>query len=101
VRKLFRLQGAINEIIPEADGVTLIWMANSHTPKLSVKSENVPPPKGTLLSCQMRNSVGVVLLPNEVDLLNICLAIKFTQLLQEESMILHTKINNSKSTFML
>jgi hypothetical protein len=41
VRELLRLHGAINEIIPEADGVTLIWMANSHTPKLSVKPEDV------------------------------------------------------------
>jgi hypothetical protein len=55
VRELLRLHGAINEVIPEADGVTLIWMANSHTPKLSVKPEDVPPPKGTLFSCQMWN----------------------------------------------
>jgi hypothetical protein len=40
VRKLLRLQGTINEVIPEVDSITLIWMANGHTHKLSVKSEN-------------------------------------------------------------
>jgi hypothetical protein len=29
VRKLLRLQGFINELIPEADSITLIWMENA------------------------------------------------------------------------
>jgi hypothetical protein len=49
MRKLIRLQGAINEIIPEADGIPLIRMAYCYTPKLSVKPEDVSPPKETIL----------------------------------------------------
>jgi hypothetical protein len=69
------LHGATNNIIPETDSVTLIWMTDNHSSKLSVKPKDVLPPKGALLSCQMGNNISVVLLPNEVDPLNISLAI--------------------------
>jgi hypothetical protein len=80
VRELLRLHGATNNIILETDSVTLIWMTDNHSPKLSVKPKDVFPPKGALLSCQMGNNISVGLLPNEVDPLNISLAIKLIQL---------------------
>jgi hypothetical protein len=80
VRELLRLHGATNNIIPETDHVTLIWITNSHSPILSVKPKDVLPPKGALFSCHMGNNISVVLLLNEVDPMNISLAIKLIQL---------------------
>jgi hypothetical protein len=90
VRKLLRNNDTINDILPETDSITLIWVANGNTSVLSVKAKNVLPPKGALFSCQMRNSVVVVLLLDESNLLNICLTIKLMQLLEKKSIILYT-----------
>jgi hypothetical protein len=76
VWKLLRVKGTINVIIPETDSITLIWDANGNTSVLSTKPKDVLPPEGTLFSCQMRNNVVVVLLPDESNPLDICLTIK-------------------------
>jgi hypothetical protein len=89
VRKLLRKNDTINDILPETDSITLIWVANGNTSVLSVKPKYVLPPEGALFSCQMRNNVAVVLLPDESNPLNICLTIKLMQLL-EKSIILYT-----------
>jgi hypothetical protein len=55
-----------------------------------MKSKDVLPPEGALFSCQMRNSVVVVFLPDESNPLNIFLTIELTQLLEKKSIILNT-----------
>jgi hypothetical protein len=99
VRKLFRMNDPINDILPETDSVTPVWVANGNTSELSVKPKDVLPPEGTLFSCQMGNNVAVVFLPDESNPLNICLTIKFMQLLEKKSIILYVYIDNSKATF--
>jgi hypothetical protein len=89
VRKLLRKNDTINDILSKTDSITLIWVANGNTSVLSVKPKYVLPPEGALFSCQMRNNVAVVLLPDESNPLNICLTIKLMQLL-EKSIILYT-----------
>jgi hypothetical protein len=83
VRKLLRMDDPINDILPETDSVTLVWVTNGNTSVLGVKPKDVLPPKGSLFSCQMRNSVVVVFLPDESNPLNICLTIKFMQRLEK------------------
>jgi hypothetical protein len=90
VRKLLRMNDPINDILPETDSVILIWITNGNTSVLSVKPKDVLPPEGALFSCQMRNSVAVVFLPDESNPLNICLTIKLMQLLEKKSIILYT-----------
>jgi hypothetical protein len=90
VRKLLRVKDTINDITPETDSITLIWVANGNTSVLSMKLKDVLPPEGALFSCQMRNSVAVVLLPDESNPLNFCLTIKLIQLLEKKSIILYT-----------
>jgi hypothetical protein len=89
MRKLLRMNDPINDILPEIDRVTPVWVANGNTSELSVKLKDVLPPEGTLLSCQMGNSVVVVFLPDESNPLNICLTVKFMQPLEEKSIILY------------
>jgi hypothetical protein len=89
----------IYNILPETDSVPLERIANGNTPELSVKSKDVFPPEGALLSCQMGNSVVVVFLPDESNPLNICLAIEFVQLLEKKRVILNAQIDYSKPTF--
>jgi hypothetical protein len=43
----------IYNILPETDSVPLVRIANGNSSKLSVKSKDVFPPEGALLSCQM------------------------------------------------
>jgi hypothetical protein len=76
VRKLLRVKDTINDIIPETDSIPLVRVANGNTSVLSMKPKDVLPPEGALFSCQMRNSVTVVLLPDESNPLDICLTIK-------------------------
>jgi hypothetical protein len=85
MRKLLRMNDPINDILLETESVTPVWVANGNTSELSVKPKDVLPPEGTLLSCQMGNSVVVVFLPDESNPLNICLTVKFMQRLEEKS----------------
>jgi hypothetical protein len=55
-----------------------------------MKSKDVLPPEGALFSCQMRNNVAVVFLPDEINPLNIFLMIELIQLLEKKSIILNT-----------
>jgi hypothetical protein len=55
-----------------------------------MKLKDVLPPEGALFSCQMRNSVVVVLLPDESNPLNIFLTIKLIQLIEKKGIILYT-----------
>jgi hypothetical protein len=90
VRKLLRVKDTINDIIPETDSIPFIWVANGNTSILSMKSKDVLPPEGALFSCQMRNNVAVVFLPDEINPLNIFLTIELIQLLEKKSIILNT-----------
>jgi hypothetical protein len=89
MRKLLRMKDPINDILPETDSVTLVWVTSGNTSELGVKPKDVLPPEGALFSCQMRNNVAVVFLPDESNPLNIFLTIKFMQLLEEKSIILN------------
>jgi hypothetical protein len=89
MRKLLRMNDPINDILPETDSVTLVWVTSGNTSELGVKPKDVLPPEGALFSCQMRNNVAVVFLPDESNPLNIFLTIKFMQLLEEKSIILN------------
>jgi hypothetical protein len=73
VRKLLRVKDTINDIILETDSIPLIRVANGNTSVLSMKSKDVLPPEGAFFSCQMRNSVAAVFLPDESNPLNIFL----------------------------
>jgi hypothetical protein len=77
MRKLLRMDDPINDILPETDNVPPVMIANGNTSELSVESKDVFPPEGTLLSCQMGNSVAVVFLPDESNPLNISLTVEF------------------------
>jgi hypothetical protein len=90
VRKLLGMNDPINDILPETDSITSVWVTDGNTSELGVKPKNVLPAEGTLFSCQMRNSVIVVFLPDKSNPLNICLTIKFMQQLEEKSIILNT-----------
>jgi hypothetical protein len=89
MREFLRMDDPIDDILPKTDSVPPGWVANGNTSELSVKPKYVLPPEGTPLSCQLGNSVVVVFLPDEIHPLNISLAVKFMQLLEEKSIILN------------
>jgi hypothetical protein len=88
--ELLRVEDTINNIILETDGIPLIPVTNGNTPILSVKPKDVLPPEGAFFPILMRNSIVVVLLPDECNLLNIFFTIELIQLLEKESIILNT-----------
>jgi hypothetical protein len=88
--ELLRVKDTIDNIIPETDGIPLIRVANGNTPVLSMKPKDVLPPEGAFFPCQMRNSIVVVLLPDECNPLNIFFTTELIQLLEKESIILNT-----------
>jgi hypothetical protein len=49
----------------------------------------------------MENSVAIILLPNEIDPLNIILLTELIQLLQKKGTIVNTKVSDSKPTFIV
>jgi hypothetical protein len=89
MRKLFRMNDPINDMLPETDSVPPVMVANGNPSELSVKPKDVFPPEGALLSCQMGNSVVVVFLPDKSNPLNISLTVEFMQLLEEKRIILN------------
>jgi hypothetical protein len=88
--ELLRVKETINNIIPETDGIPLIWVANGNTSVLNMKPKDVLPPEGAFFPCQMGNSIVVILLLDECNPLNITLTIELIQLLEKESIILNT-----------
>jgi hypothetical protein len=74
--ELLRVKDSINNIIPETDGIPLIWVADGNSPVLDMKPKDVLPPEGAFFPCQMGNKVAIILLPNESNPLNIILTIE-------------------------
>lgn len=67
MRKIYRVNATIDDILLESDSITSDRRTNNNTSRLNLESKNILAPKRTLLNCQMGNNGSIVFLPYEID----------------------------------
>lgn len=96
-----RVDLPINQVILETDSVTFTRETDSYTSIFYIHPQNVLPLEGAFFSCKVRYFLYIILLPNELNPLNVFLSIKFIQLFHQKCLILQTKIDDPKTPLVL
>jgi hypothetical protein len=66
-----KVNNTIDDIIPEAQSITLVRIANCYSSKLHLEPKDVFPPKGTFFSYKMGDNIVIISLPDEINPLNV------------------------------